>query len=85
MKRILVPSDLSDISENALKLASAVAAKTGAKIFLINFIDHPFGESFSSNPNFESGNSNQEDLFTIKLIQDNRDVISNESGLAVRY
>ncbi|MEL7004136.1 MAG: universal stress protein, partial [Bacteroidota bacterium] len=69
MKRILVPSDLSDISENALQLASAIAAKTKAEIYLVHFMDHPFGDSFrtmGSKPD-----DNVDDLFTVQLLNKN--------------
>ena len=81
MKRILVPSDLSDISENALKLATAIAEKTKAEIYLVNFMDHPYGDSFGSKPSFQES-SGQDDLFTVKLIQKNHGLLGE---LAQQY
>lgn len=77
MKRILVPSDLSEISENALKLASAIAAKTKAEIYLVNFMDHPFGDSFrtmGSEPDDQI-----DDLFTIQLLNKNHAMLGELS------
>lgn len=69
MKRILVPSDLSDISENALELASAIAAKSKAEIYLVHFMDHPYGDSFSTMRIDPS--DQRDDLFTIQLLRKN--------------
>jgi len=70
MKRILVPSDLSEISENALQLASAIAAKTKAEIYLVNFMDHPYGDSFRTMGSHPPDDG-IDDLFTIQLLNKN--------------
>ena len=41
MKKILVPTDFSKISENALNYASQIALKTGCEIFLLNIQSLP--------------------------------------------
>ena len=41
MKKILVPTDFSDCSKNALKAAIKIATKTKAKIELVHVYDRP--------------------------------------------
>lgn len=77
MKRILVPSDLSEISENALKLASAIAAKTKAEIYLVHFMDHPFGDSFRTMGS--ETDDHTDDLFTIQLLKKNHAMLGELS------
>ena len=79
MKRILVPSDLSAISENALKLAATIAGKVGAEIYLVNFMDHPFG-SFSATGEVESGSAGQDNFFMIQLIKKNQERLGALAG-----
>lgn len=43
MKTILVPTDFSEVAENALKLAKYIAQKTKATIHLANFYSIPLG------------------------------------------
>ncbi|MBL3657570.1 universal stress protein [Fulvivirga sediminis] len=69
MKRILVPSDLSDISENALQMAADIADITKAEIFLVNFTDHPFGQTFTATGELDKKFSDEESLFTVQLIR----------------
>ncbi len=47
VKRILIPTDFSECSKNALKYASAIAGAVGARITLLHVIDPPF--NFPSN------------------------------------
>lgn len=42
VKRILLPTDFSDCSKNALKYASEIAGKIDARITLLHVIDPPF-------------------------------------------
>lgn len=71
MKRILVPSDLSDLSENALKMAVDIAARTSAEIFLVNFIKHPLGKTFSATGEIKKKYAEEENLFTVQLVRKN--------------
>ena len=83
MKKILVPSDLSDISENALTLATDIANKIGADIYLVNFVDHPYGKSFAASGDADRKYGDAENLFTIQLIRKNHqrlgDMVSRAS------
>lgn len=71
MNRILVPSDLSEISENALRFACEIAAKAGAEVYLVNFLDHPFDESFTATGDVQAKYDDEETIFTIELIRRN--------------
>lgn len=42
VKKILIPTDFSNVSKKALSHAALIAEKTGAKITLLNVIDPPF-------------------------------------------
>ncbi len=77
MEKILVPSDLSDISENALKLAVDIADRLSAKIYLVNFIDHPYGKSFTASGDVDRKYGDNENLFTIQLIRKNYERLGN--------
>lgn len=69
MKKILVPSDLSDISENALRMAVDIAEKSNAEIYLINFTEHPLGGSFTATGEIDKKYADEENVYTISLVQ----------------
>ena len=69
MKRILVPSDLSEISENALRMAVDIAEKAKADIYLVNFTKHSLGSSFTITGEVEKKHALGDDLFTIQLVR----------------
>lgn len=71
MNRILVPTDLSEISENALRFACEIADRAGADIYLVNFFRHPFDESFSTTGDVHSKYDDEETIFTIEVIRRN--------------
>ena len=43
MKKILVPVDLSEGSENAVKIASKLSLQTNAKVVIIHIVNPPRG------------------------------------------
>jgi len=69
MKKILVPSDLSKVSEKALKLAVDVAHKTKGQIDLVYFHKHPFGKTFTATGEMERKASEEENIYTLQLIK----------------
>ncbi len=71
MNRILVPTDLSEISENALRFACDIADKAQAEVYLVNFVEHPFDESFSTSGDVRAKYDDEETIFTIELIRRN--------------
>lgn len=76
MKKILVPTDLSEISENALKLAVELADKSQGEIYLVHFFDHPFGRGFNTMGEAHNKNVDEENFFTIQLIQKSHERIA---------
>lgn len=72
MKRILVPTDLSEIAERGLKLAVEIARRTGAEIYLTNFTRHPFNTTFSAMGEVTSKVDQEVDLYNLELLQANR-------------
>lgn len=82
IKRILVPTDLSDIAERGLMLAVEIAKCCGAQIYLINFTQHPFGKTFTAMGEINSKYDEVADLFNIELLQSNRSKLNN---LGSRY
>lgn len=77
MKRILVPTDLSDIAERGLMLAVEIAKRCGAQIYLINFTKHPFGKTFTAMGDVNSKYDEVANLFNIELLQSNRSRLNN--------
>ncbi|MDQ3394892.1 MAG: universal stress protein [Bacteroidota bacterium] len=47
MKKILVPTDFSDLANHALDLAVAIASKEASEILLINVIEYPASPTFN--------------------------------------
>ncbi|MCA6074864.1 universal stress protein [Fulvivirga sedimenti] len=82
MKRLLVPTDFSPASEDALKLASSIADKSGAEIYLVNFTEHPFDESFTTTGDMRAKFDDEETLFTVQLIRRNNERLQ---ALATKY
>lgn len=72
IKRILVPTDLSDVAERGLQLAVEIARRTKAELFLINFLHHPLGRTFSAMGEVSSKHDEEAELFNIELLQSNR-------------
>lgn len=68
MKRILVPSDLSDISENALRVAVDIADRADAEIYLVNFTEHPV-ETFTATGEIDKKYADEENIYTVQLVQ----------------
>lgn len=69
MKKILIPSDLSAISENALRLAIDMSGTHNPEIYLINFTKHPLGESFTATGEVDKKYADEENVYTISLVQ----------------
>lgn len=69
MKNILVPTDLSDIAENGLKVAVDIAKRVNGTIYLVNFIKHPFGSTFTATGDIYTKYADDENLYTLQLIR----------------
>ena len=82
MKRILVPTDFSAASIDALSLARTLAIKSGAEVYLVNFLEHPFDESFSTTGDVNTKYDDEETIFTIELLRKSKRQLQ---GLAEEY
>lgn len=69
MKKILVPTDLSDTAELGLKLAVEIARRCHAGISLIHFTRHPLGQTFSSTGEVNLQADEEENIFTLEYLQ----------------
>jgi nucleotide-binding universal stress UspA family protein len=68
MKKILVPTDLTEIAELGLKLAVEIAKRCEAAISLINFTRHPLGTTFTATGEVDLKADEEENLFTLELL-----------------
>lgn len=69
MKKILIPSDLTAISENAIRLAIDISETFNPEIYLVNFTEHPLGESFTATGEIDKKYAVEENVYTISLVQ----------------
>lgn len=69
MKKILVPTDFSSIAELGLKLGSEIAKRCNATIFLVNFIKHPFGSTFTATGDISMIDDPERELYTNELLK----------------
>ncbi|QSE97126.1 universal stress protein [Fulvivirga lutea] len=86
MQKILVPTDFSELSESALKLAVDIGRRADAEVYLVNFMDHPFGPTFSTTGEIDAGGS-ENDLYTLKLARKNHQrlaEIASRHGVSVK-
>lgn len=68
MNNILVPTDFSAEAQEALGIAVDMAATIDGNITLLNVVDAPGGNNFSSQGG-AAGNNSMDDIFTAKLIE----------------
>jgi nucleotide-binding universal stress UspA family protein len=78
MKRILVPTDFSEQSENALALACQLAVRMDAEIELLHVLDSPDGDQSSDLDSIIagggiSGGSDINAIFFVKLVEKTRE------------
>src|SRR5688572_30724921 len=69
MKKILVPTDLSETAELGLKLAVEIASRCHASISLIHFTRHPLGQTFASTGEVNLQVDEEENMFTLEYLQ----------------
>jgi nucleotide-binding universal stress UspA family protein len=82
MKKILVPTDLSEIAELGLKLAVEIAKRCEATISLINFTRHPLGKTFTTTGEVDVNADSEEMVFTLELLQAKKEKLE---ALSSRY
>ena len=86
MQKILVPTDFSSLSENALTLAVDIGRRTDAEVYLVNFMDHSFGDSFAASGEVSYG-GDENDLFTLQLARKNHKRLADlaaKHGISVK-
>jgi len=69
MKKILIPTDFSDVAELGLKLGVEIAKRCGATLSLVNFTKHPYGPTFSATGDVMTKVDPEEDFITIEYLK----------------
>lgn len=69
MKKILVPTDFSKISVNALEVAVEIAKKSNSEITLLHVVEEAGEGSFSIAGEWQTGSNWSDKLFTLKLLE----------------
>lgn len=73
MKKILVPTDLSETAERGLQLAVEIAKRCQATISLVHFTRHPLGKTFSTTGEVNLAADDEENIFTLEYLQAKKD------------
>lgn len=68
MKKILVPTDFSQLADQALETATFIARKTGAEVELIHVIEAPYSKDFSPIGEVKPHDA-LDDVFVLKSIE----------------
>ncbi|HNP19642.1 MAG TPA: universal stress protein [Fulvivirga sp.] len=87
MKKIFVPTDFSDISKSALKLAVDIGRYSNSEIYLVNFMKHPFGRTFSTTGEIRDLSNTEKNLFTLELVRKNQSrlaKLADQYGISVK-
>ncbi|HNV29875.1 MAG TPA: universal stress protein [Cyclobacteriaceae bacterium] len=69
MKKILVPTDFSKLSINALEVAIEIAKKANSEIVLLHVVEEAGADSFSIAGEWRTEENWSDRLFTLKLIE----------------
>ncbi|MBX2901707.1 MAG: universal stress protein [Cyclobacteriaceae bacterium] len=69
MKKILVPTDFSKISTNALEVGYEIAKKSNAEIILLHVVEEATPDSYSISGEWRTEKNWADKLFTLKLIE----------------
>ncbi|HEY0651887.1 MAG TPA: universal stress protein [Chryseosolibacter sp.] len=89
MKKILVPTDLSETAELGVKLAVEIAKRCGATVSLVNFTRHPMGSTFSATGEVDLHADDEENAFTLQLLQTKKEqlelLVEKYSGNGVTF
>ncbi|MDZ7741139.1 MAG: universal stress protein [Bacteroidota bacterium] len=72
MKKILVPTDFTDIAENGLKVAIELTRKANAEIILLNVIYPVKGTTFTAMGDINNMPRGQADRFMAELVRTNK-------------
>jgi nucleotide-binding universal stress UspA family protein len=69
MKKILVPTDFSKISQTAIEVAADIASRAKAELILLNVVEEATGSSFNIEGQVADSTNWEDKLFTMKLIE----------------
>ncbi len=75
MKRILVPTDFSKHAYWAAEVAASIAARTGARVFLLHAVDMPY---YGANDRFDEAPDTAEGLFMLKRAKQEFEKLINQ-------
>lgn len=87
MKNILVPTDFSELSENALKMAVDICRKKGSEIYLVNFLEHNFGDNYPTLGDTSGDSVGKDDVFQLQLVRKNHSrlaQLADKHGVSVK-
>lgn len=82
MKKILVPTDLSETAELGVQLAVEIAKRCQATVSLVNFTRHPLGSTFSASGEVNLSEDDEEIAFTLQLLQTKKEQLEQ---LVLKY
>ncbi|HEU5292161.1 MAG TPA: universal stress protein [Cyclobacteriaceae bacterium] len=85
MKKILVPTDFSQPAQWALETAIPIARKIKAEIILLHIVEQAINESFNVEGEVASGGELEDKLFTLKLIQKEKQQLAEACNLVEEY
>jgi nucleotide-binding universal stress UspA family protein len=68
MKKILVPTDLSEVAERGLKLAVEIGIRCQASVHVVNFTKHPVGQPFNSAGEVDTDTFDEDAVFTLQML-----------------
>jgi nucleotide-binding universal stress UspA family protein len=68
MKKILVPTDFSDVSIKALEVAFEIAKKSNADVYVLHVVEEAGHDSYTVDGEWQQDNF-QDKLFTFKLLE----------------
>jgi nucleotide-binding universal stress UspA family protein len=91
MKKILVPTDLSDVAELGLRLAVEIAKRCHASISMVNFTQHPISKSFTTTGDVNLKIDGEEDVFTLRLLHAQKEKLEalvalySAAGVAIEF
>ncbi|MGF1637570.1 MAG: universal stress protein [Cyclobacteriaceae bacterium] len=69
MIKILVPVDFTSISENGLNLATDLARRTNADLYIVNFLSEPYQSSFTVTGDTAKKVDDEQTLYHIEMIK----------------
>jgi nucleotide-binding universal stress UspA family protein len=84
MKKILIPTDFSEVAGIATKVAISVAKKASGQLVLLHIIERPDSVSFNIEGEVSQFDDWEDKLFTLKLIEKAKKEMATVAGEAER-